>query len=236
MLDPPRAIGWLTGQAGHATGLAALPHTTSEERRVAYEEQLRAAVHDQLVHDQAHRERAAFERERRQEAVAGPRRSRGSRAGPAGAAVRRLRQAGGGRVVRGVCDSQRSRGPDGRGGADGGAGPGAVAAAAQGATEETLALLARLTVENVGRDGRAGFRASRRVISVMDGQLISDSPTCGSRSWPRQCRRARMIQDRERSTTQRWGRTMKPAVFGGLRTVFRVMFRRSLAQVTSCPA
>ncbi|MGW5609435.1 hypothetical protein ACWEWI_25690 [Streptomyces sp. NPDC003753] len=49
---------------------AALPHATAEERRVAYEQQLRAAVREQLAHDQARRERAALERERRQEAVA----------------------------------------------------------------------------------------------------------------------------------------------------------------------
>jgi hypothetical protein len=86
---------------------AALPHATAEERRAAYEEQLRAAVLEQLAHDQARRERAALKREpggRR----AGPRRSRGSRADPACAAVRWLRQAGCGRVVRGMCEPDRS--------------------------------------------------------------------------------------------------------------------------------
>jgi hypothetical protein len=49
---------------------AALPHATAEERRVTYEQQLRETVREQLAHDQARRERAALERERRQEAVA----------------------------------------------------------------------------------------------------------------------------------------------------------------------
>ncbi len=42
---------------------------------------------------------------------------------------------------------------------------------------------------------RAGGRVSRRVMSVMDAQVMSDSLTCGSRSRSRQCRRARMIHD-----------------------------------------
>jgi hypothetical protein len=82
---------------------ASLPHATAEERRVAYEEQLRAAVREQLAHDQVRRERAALERERRQEAVARARAEaeaaeQARRAQPALAAASRMRRGGARRV------------------------------------------------------------------------------------------------------------------------------------------
>jgi hypothetical protein len=44
-------------------------------------------------------------------------------------------------------------------------------------------------------DRRATFQARRRVISLMDAQVMSHSLTCVSLSWSRQCRRARMIHE-----------------------------------------
>jgi hypothetical protein len=44
-------------------------------------------------------------------------------------------------------------------------------------------------------------------MRVKDAQVMRVSLTC--ESWSRQCRRARMIQDSDRSTTQRQGRMTK---------------------------
>lgn len=67
-------------------------------------------------------------------------------------------------------------------------------------------------------------------MSVMQAQVMSASLISGRRSWSRQWRRALMIHDQDRSTAQRRGRTMKPLVSGGRRTVLTVMSRYFFAQ------